>query len=69
MGILADDLHGCAVGPGGAVATTTDGGATWQPAPSNILHTTDGGLTWKPQYKTKLKTTLRDITFVDKLHG
>jgi photosystem II stability/assembly factor-like uncharacterized protein len=38
-------------------------------APSTILRTTDGGLTWKLQDTTKRQVTLRDIAFVDRLHG
>ena len=82
------------------VGTTTDGGAHWKfvrlnehgvadavsfvdakhgwvvcdryidhAVSSIILRTTDGGLTWRLQHATRRETALRDITFVDRLHG
>jgi len=52
---FSDDLHGCAVGASGSLATTTDGGANWQ------VHNSISPPTGIP--------ALADITFPDAVHG
>lgn len=54
----------------GWIACAPYGAASNQSRPgSSIYRTTDGGLSWKLQDVSRRRIALRDITFVDRLHG
>jgi len=63
---FVDDLHGYAVGPGGAMATTVDGGATWQVCGTT---TPAAGLPTPPFGHVGVSPLIVGLAFPDATHG